>query len=65
MLCGIGVIAYLVATPSVLKSARPCWSYSVVAVVIALAVLALVTDPVSHLRAEAGGDQWFVATWPL
>jgi hypothetical protein len=63
--CGLGMFAYLVAAPSAVKAGRFNWSHLVIGAVIALAVLALVIDPASHLRSEAGSDQWFVASWPL
>jgi hypothetical protein len=65
LLCGAGVLAYLVAALSAVKAGRFNWSHIIIGVVIALAVLALVIDPVSHLRSEGGSDQWFVANWPL
>ena len=65
MLCGLGVLAYLLAALPALKARRFDWSHVVIGLVIALAVLVLVTDPVSHLRSEAGSDQWFVTSWPL
>lgn len=65
MFCGVGVIVYLVAALPAVKAGRLNWSHVLIGLVIALAVLALVTDPVSHLRSEAGGDQWFVSIWPL
>jgi hypothetical protein len=65
ILSGIGALAYLVAAPSALKVRRLNWAHLVIGAVIALAVLALVTDPVSHLSSEAGDNQWFVASWPL
>jgi hypothetical protein len=65
VLCGLGVFAYLVAAPSAVKAGRFNWSHLVIGAVIAFAVLALVIDPTSHLRSEAGSDQWFVASWPL
>lgn len=64
MLCGLGVLAYLLAALPALKARRFDWSHVVIGLVIALAVLVLVTDPVSHLRSEAGSDQWFVTSWP-
>jgi ABC-type Fe3+ transport system permease subunit len=65
LLCGVGVLSYLVAAPPAIKAGRFKWPHLIIGVVIALAVLALVTDPVSHLRSEGGSDQWFVADWPL
>jgi hypothetical protein len=63
--CGIGAIAYLVAAAPGLRARRLNWAHGLLVAVIALGVVALVTDPVSHLRSEAGGDQWFVSSWPL
>jgi hypothetical protein len=65
MLCGLGVLAFLLAALPALKARRFNWLHVVIGLVIALAVLVLVTDPVSHLRSEAGSDQWFVTSWPL
>ena len=65
MLCGLGVLAYLLAALPALKARRFNWSHVVIGLVIALAVLVVVTNPVSHLRSEAGSDQWFVTSWPL
>jgi cell division protein FtsW (lipid II flippase) len=65
VLCGLGVVAYVLAVLPALKARRFHWSYVVIGVVIVLAVLILITDPGSHLRAEAGSDQWFVASCPL
>jgi multisubunit Na+/H+ antiporter MnhE subunit len=65
MLCGLGVFAYLLAAFPALKARRFTWLHIVIGLVIALAVLALIMDPVSHLRSEAGSDQWFVTSWPL
>ncbi|HEX9967914.1 MAG TPA: hypothetical protein VGB06_08200 [Solirubrobacterales bacterium] len=64
MLCGLGVLAYLLAALPALKARRFNWLHVVIGLVIALAVLVLVTDPISHLRSEAGSDQWFVTSWP-
>ncbi len=64
MLCGLGVLAYFLAGLPALKAGRFNWLHVVIGLVIALAVLVLVTDPVSHLRSEAGSDQWFVTSWP-
>jgi len=65
MLCGLGVLAYLLAALPALKARRFNWAHVVIGLVIALAVLVVVTNPVSHLRSEAGSDQWFVTSWPL
>ena len=64
MLCGLGALAYFLAALPALKARRFNWLHVVIGLVIALAVLVLLTDPVSHLRSEAGSDQWFVTSWP-
>ena len=64
MLCGLGLLAYLLAALPALKARRFTWLHIVIGLVIALAVLALIMDPVSHLRSEAGSNQWFVTSWP-
>lgn len=64
MICGLGVLAYLLAALPALKAKRFNWLHVVIGLVIALALLVLVADPVSHLRSEAGSDQWFVTSWP-
>lgn len=65
MLCGLGMFAYLLAAFPALKARRFSWLHVVIGLVIVLAVLVVVADPVSHLRSEAGSDQWFVTSWPL
>ena len=64
MICGLGVFAFLLAALPALRARQFNWLHVVIGVVIVLAVLILVTDPVSHLRSEAGSDQWFVTSWP-
>lgn len=64
ILCGLGVFAFLLAALPALRARKFNWLHVVIGVVIVLAVLVLVTDPVSHLRSEAGSDQWFVTSWP-
>lgn len=65
VLCGMGLLAYLLVASTAAKSRRVNWSHAIIVGVIVLAVLALIADPVSHLQSEAGSGQWFVASWPL
>jgi lysylphosphatidylglycerol synthetase-like protein (DUF2156 family) len=63
--CAVGVIAFLAAAPYALKARRFNWSHALLLVVIAMALAAVIADPVSHLQREAGSDQWFISSWPL
>ncbi len=59
MFCGAGLFVYLVAARPAFRARRFNWAHLLVAIVIALAILALVIDPISHLRSEEGSGQWF------
>lgn len=63
--CGVGVLLYLVAALPAFRARRFNWSHVFLGAVIALAIAAVIVDPVSHLEYEGGSGQWFIGSWPL
>jgi glycerol uptake facilitator-like aquaporin len=58
--CAVGVLAYLVAALPAVRARRFNWAHVLVGLIIIIAILALIIDPLSHLSSEAGSDQWFL-----